>query len=256
MIEKNVSVDVVIPVLNEEAQLGHSVESLRAFLSERCPYRWRIVVADNGSTDGTLEAAQQLARQYPDVTYIRLERKGRGRALRTAWLSSRADVVSYMDVDLSTNLKAFMPMIDAVVHHGYHVAIGSRLKKGATVTRQWKREIISRCYNLLIKLLFPHKKFSDAQCGFKALSRRAVEDLVPLVEDQAWFFDSELLLRAEQKGYRIYEVPVNWVEDLDTRVKIFDTARKDVEGLIRVRLTPLHRAKAKRVLGDPIAQKL
>jgi len=237
MSENVPTVDVVIPVYNEERDLPRSIATLQAFLKENCPYRWRVVIADNASTDRTLEIAQELSQRYPEVTYIHLDQKGRGRALRTAWTSSDADFVSYMDVDLSTNLKAFPPLIDALVKDGYHVAIGSRLKKGAMVTRQWKREIISRIYNLLIKLMFPRRRFSDAQCGFKALSRQAVQKLVPLVKDQAWFFDSELLLRAEQHGYKIFEVPVEWIEDLDSRVKIGKTAWEDVKGLVRVRFS-------------------
>ncbi|OGO43266.1 MAG: glycosyl transferase [Chloroflexi bacterium RBG_16_57_9] len=237
MTENVPTVDVVIPVYNEERDLPRSVTTLHVFLKENCPYRWRVVIADNASTDRTLELAQELSQRYPEVTYIHLEQKGRGRALRTAWTSSDADFVSYMDVDLSTNLNAFPQLIDALVKDSYHVAIGSRLKKGAMVTRQWKREIISRMYNLLIKLMFPSRRFSDAQCGFKALSRQAVCKLVPLVKDQAWFFDSELLLRAEQHGYKIFEVPVEWIEDLDSRVKIGKTAWEDVKGLARVRFS-------------------
>ena len=238
MPEQQIKVDVVIPVYNEERALESSITTLRAFLQEHCPYRWRIVIADNASQDRTLEIAKALAARWPgEVTYIHLEEKGRGRALRHAWLASDADILSYMDVDLSTNLKAFPPLIDAIAKHGYHLAIGSRLKKGAMVTRQWKREVISRCYNLLIKLLFPTRRFSDAQCGFKAISRQAAEELIPIVQDQAWFFDSELLLRAEQRGYEIFEVPVEWIEDLDSRVKIVSTAWEDVKGLIRVRFT-------------------
>jgi len=231
-----VKVDVVIPVYNEERILEQSVSTLRSFLRQRCPYDWRIVIADNASVDGTLEIARALAARWPEVTYIHLDQKGRGRALRQAWLESDADVVSYMDVDLSTGLEAFPPLIDALVKGGYDLAIGSRLKKGAKVTRSWKREIISRCYNLLIKLMF-RNKFSDAQCGFKALTRRAVRELVPLVKNQAWFFDTELLLLAERKGYRIFEVPVEWVEDPDTRVKIASTAWEDIKGLLRMRFS-------------------
>jgi glycosyltransferase involved in cell wall biosynthesis len=230
------TVDVVIPVYNEERVLEQSITTLREFLKQRCPYRWRIVIADNASTDRTLKVAKELSSLYPEVTYIHLDQKGRGRALRRAWLESEADIVSYMDVDLSTNLEAFPPLIDGLVREGYHVAIGSRLRKGAQVQRQLKREIISRCYNLLIKLMF-WNKFSDAQCGFKALTRKAVEELVPIVRDQGWFFDSELLLRAEQKRYQIYEVPVNWIDDLDSRVNIAQTAWGDFKGLIRVRFS-------------------
>jgi glycosyltransferase involved in cell wall biosynthesis len=239
VINSALRVDVVIPVLNEQAQLAASVETLRAHLTETCPYRWQVVIVDNGSTDDTPAIAKTLADDHADVSYLRLEERGRGRALRAAWMTSEAEIVSYMDVDLSTNLDSFGPLLDALAEGGYHVAIGSRLKRGATITRQWKREIISRAYNLMIRAFFPRRRFSDAQCGFKALTRRAADELVPLVDDQAWFFDSELLIRAEQRGYRIFEVPVGWVEDLDSRVKVVPTAWEDFKGLVRVRFNPL-----------------
>ncbi|MFQ5886898.1 MAG: dolichyl-phosphate beta-glucosyltransferase [Anaerolineae bacterium] len=236
MSEGKVTVDVVIPVYNEEGVLEESISTLVAFLHARCPYHWRVVIADNASTDRTLEVAKRLSERIPEVEFIHLDEKGRGRALRRAWMESEADVVSYMDVDLSTNLEAFPPLIEALISGGYHLAIGSRLQRESVITRQLKREILSQGYNLLIKLLF-FNKFSDAQCGFKALTRRAARELVPLVKDQGWFFDTELLLRAEQKGYKIFEVPVEWIEDLDSRVNVLQTALDDVKGLIRVRFT-------------------
>jgi len=232
------TVDVIIPVYNEERDLEPSVTKLRAFLQTSCPYRWRIMIADNASKDRTLEIARSLSERYPqEVTWIHLDAKGRGRALKAAWTASQADIVSYMDVDLSTNLRHFMPMIEPLARGEYHVATGSRLMRGARVTRQLKREVISRCYNLIVKLMFPRRRFSDAQCGFKALTRQAVRDLIPHIVDNNWFFDSELLIRAEQRGYRIWEVPVEWIEDLDTRVKILSTAIEDLKGLWRVRTT-------------------
>lgn len=233
-----VRVDVVIPVLNEQAQLAASIGALRDWLSARSPHRWRIVIADNASTDDTPAIGRALADEHDDVSYLRLEQRGRGRALRRAWTSSDADVVSYMDVDLSTNLDSFEPLIASLVDGGYDVAIGSRLKKGANVSRQWKRELISRVYNLMIRAFFPKRRFSDAQCGFKAITRRVADEVLPLVRDEAWFFDSELLIRAEQRGFRVYEVPVRWIEDLDSRVRILSTAWEDIKGLVRVRLTP------------------
>jgi glycosyltransferase involved in cell wall biosynthesis len=233
-------IDVIIPVYNEERDLGPSVTRLRDFLLANCPYRWRIMVADNASRDRTLEIAQNLAKQFPgEVTFIHLDAKGRGRALKAAWKASDAEVVSYMDVDLSTNLRHFMPMIEPLARGEYHIATGSRLMRGARVTRQLKREVVSRCYNVIVKIMFPARRFSDAQCGFKALSRKAVDELIPYIVDNNWFFDSELLLRAEQCGYRVWEVPVEWIEDLDTRVKIVSTAIEDLKGLWRVRTTKL-----------------
>ena len=230
-----ITVDVVIPVLNEQSALRSSVETLRAFLHDACPYAWRIIVADNASTDRTPQICAELKQQYTgEVDFIRLEQRGRGRALRQAWSRSTADVVCYMDVDLSTNLRALPPMLAALIHSDYDLATGSRLVHGAIVSRQWKRELISRAYNMLIRLMFWHR-FRDAQCGFKGATRRAVEDLVPQVKDQAWFFDTELLLKGERQGYRIFELPVEWIEDLDTRVKIVKTALEDIKGLLRVR---------------------
>ncbi len=237
MMENRVRVDVVIPVYNEEDDLVRSIGTLRQFLLDHVDYDWRIVIGDNASLDRTLEIAKELTERYPgQVTYVHLDQKGRGRALRKAWTESDADIVSYMDVDLSTGLGAFPPLIDSLIDSQYDVAIGSRLKKGAQVQRLRKREIISRIYNLIIKVMF-RNRFSDAQCGFKAVTRRAVHDIVPLIKDQAWFFDSELLLLAERMGYRIFEVPVEWTDDPDSRVHIVSTAWEDIKGLFRVRFS-------------------
>ena len=233
-------IDVVIPVYSEERDLGPSVNRLRDFLQSNCTCKWRIMVADNASKDRTLEIAKELATRYPgEVTYIHLDAKGRGRALKAAWQASDADVVSYMDVDLSTNLRYFMPMVEPLLRGEYYIATGSRLMPGAQVKRQLKREVVSRIYNVIVKVMFPRRRFYDAQCGFKAVSRRIVQELIPYIQDNNWFFDSELLLRAEQNGYRVWEVPVEWIEDTDTRVKIVSTATEDLKGLWRVRTTKL-----------------
>ncbi len=248
-----VSVDVVIPVYNEQVALPLSIPTLCEYLATYVPYAWTVTVADNASTDGTLAVANDLAARYPEVRVLHLDRKGRGRALKQAWLSSPADIVAYMDVDLSTNLSSFMPLIAPLATGHSEVAIGSRLSAGAVVTRQWRREVISRTYNLMIKLSM-RNRFSDAQCGFKALTRDAARELLPNVENGTWFFDTELLLLAEERGFRIHEVPVDWVEDLDTRVKIVSTVKEDIEGLVRIRRQRLSRRKTAlgRLLGlDP-----
>jgi len=238
---QRIRVDAVLPVYNEEQDLERSVLTLRQYLLDHVDYDWRIVVADNASTDRTLEIATALAEQYPDqVKAIHLDQKGRGRALRKAWTQSDAAVVSYMDLDLSTDLSAFVPLIDSLIGGPYDVAIGSRLKKGAQVQRGLKREVISRIYNLMIKATF-WSRFSDAQCGFKAVTRRAVREIVPLIEDQAWFFDTELLLLAERMGYKIFEVPVKWRDDPGSTVKIAKTAWEDLKGLVRVRFSSVGR---------------
>lgn len=234
MSKTDVLVEIVIPVYNEQAVLEKSVTTLRDYLTSYFPYRWRITVANNASTDNTLEVARRLADTYPDVRVVHLDQKGRGRALRAVWSNSDADIVSYMDVDLSTNLQSFLPLVAPIITGHSELAIGSRLAKGARVTRQWKREIISRIYNLIIKLFF-WNNFTDAQCGFKAGRTSVIKELLPQIENQEWFFDSELLLLAEEKKMRIYEVPVDWIEDLDSRVKIAKTATEDLKGLWRVR---------------------
>ena len=230
------SIDIVIPVLNEERALPPSIETLHAHMSAHFGgYDWRIVIADNGSDDTTPAVSRRLARELAGVSPLRLERRGRGLALRTAWLESDADIVAYMDVDLSTDLTALQPLVGAVADGGYDIAIGSRLIRGARVERRpLKREITSRGYSLLFRSMF-FTGFRDAQCGFKALSRRAVNELVPLIENNRWFFDTELLILAEANGFRIREIPVRWTDDPDTRVKILGTAIEDVKGLLRLR---------------------
>src|ERR671917_918526 len=228
---QQISVEVVIPVYNEEVALSYSIETLCDYLATYLPYRWSVTIVDNASTDDTLAVAERLAAAYhPHVSVLHLKEKGRGRALKAAWLASEADVVAYMDVDLSTNLWSFLPLVAPLATGHSDVAIGSRLRRGAMVTRQWKREVISCCYNLLIKGMFGNR-FSDAQCGFKAIKRSVAQELLPDIEDGEWFFDTELLLLSEERGYRISEVPVDWIEDLETRVDIASTAIKDVKGL-------------------------
>ncbi|HEY7333266.1 MAG TPA: dolichyl-phosphate beta-glucosyltransferase [Bryobacteraceae bacterium] len=228
------SVDVVIPVLNEAHVLRKSVETLLNFLQANIDYRWKIVIVDNGSTDGTQNVARELTAAYSQVQFVYLQQRGRGRALRQAWLQSKADIVCYMDVDLSTKLDHLPALLDAIAHDGYDVSIGSRLMRESRTTRSFKREAISRIYNVMVKAVLL-TRFSDAQCGFKAVSRKAVEAIVPRIEDQSWFFDTELLVLAEKQGYRIKDVPVVWIEDDDSRVKIVKTGWEDIKGVWRLR---------------------
>lgn len=246
----DVSVDVVIPVLNEAHVLERSVATVRGFLLKEFPYRWRIVIVDNGSTDGTDRVAQRLSAEFRDVHALRLDKRGRGQALRRAWTESRADVVCYMDVDLSTELQAVPKLIRAIVEEGYDVATGSRLLPESRVTRSRKREIISRIYNAVVRAALG-TRFSDAQCGFKAVSREVVERVVPRIQDQSWFFDTELLVLAETQGYRIKDIPIVWIEDDDSRVKIVRTAWDDLKGIFRLR-RQLRRQRSPRLAGSAV----
>jgi glycosyltransferase involved in cell wall biosynthesis len=228
--------DVVVPVYNEERVLDANVHRLSAYLRENLPFSFRITIEDNASTDATPFIAQRLAGELPEVNAVRLARKGRGRALKQAWLNSDAAVLAYMDVDLSTNLAALLPLVAPLISGHSDLAVGSRLRRGSRVVRGPKREVISRGYNLILRATLA-ARFSDAQCGFKAVRADVARELLPLVEDTGWFFDTELLVLAERAGLRTHEVPVDWVDDPDSKVDIVATAKADLRGIARMRRT-------------------
>jgi glycosyltransferase involved in cell wall biosynthesis len=224
--------DVVVPVYNEQALLAASVHRLHRHLRENFPFPARITIADNASIDDTPRIAAELAAELTEVQVVRLEQKGRGRALHAVWSTSDAPVLAYMDVDLSTNLAALDPLVAPLISGHSDLAIGTRLGRGARVVRGPKREIVSRCYNLILKSTLA-ARFSDAQCGFKAIRADVAERLLPHVADTGWFFDTELLVLAERSGLRIHEVPVDWIDDPDSRVDIVATAVADLKGVTR-----------------------
>jgi glycosyltransferase involved in cell wall biosynthesis len=232
-------IEIVIPVHNEERELAGCVQVLHTYLRAHLPFPATITIADNASTDATPQVARALADALPGVRVLRLAEQGRGRALRAAWSASDADVVAYLDVDLSTGLDALLPLVAPLVNGHSDLAIGSRLAPGARTVRGTKRELISRGYNMLVQLLHC-VSFSDAQCGFKAARIEVIRPLLAATTDDGWFFDTELLLLAEHNGLRIHEVPVDWVEDLDSRVALAPTAWHDLCGLLR-----MARAKAR-----------
>lgn len=227
-------VDILLPVYNEQHVLEKSVTALRDFLQKNLSdFNWVISIGDNASTDNTLAVARQLAARYPDVRALHLDRKGRGRMVKYAWNNSEAQILCYMDIDLSTDLLALPPLVRAIAD-GNDVAIGSRQYKGSVVERSLKREVISQGYIYILKILlgFP---YTDAQCGFKAMSKKAVQELFPLIVDDEWFFDTELLFLAYKRGYQVKELPVRWIEDTDSRVKILRTMWLDIKGVFRMR---------------------
>ncbi|SEF33107.1 GtrA-like protein [Amycolatopsis pretoriensis] len=225
--------DVVIPVYNEETDLEPCIRRLHAHLADHVSYPYRITIADNASTDSTLRVAERLSREFPEVAVHHLDEKGRGRALNAVWRASDAAVLAYMDVDLSTDLAALGPLVAPLLSGHSDLAIGSRLARGARVVRGPKREFISRAYNLILKSTLA-AKFSDAQCGFKAIRADVARELLPHVEDTGWFFDTELLVLAQRAGLRIHEVPVDWVDDPNSSVNIVKTATADLKGIARV----------------------
>ena len=226
-------VDIVVPVKNEERDLAPGVMRLVGYLREDFPFTARVTIADNGSTDGTWTEACALQAMFPEVHAVHLDLSGRGRALHQIWSSSDAEVLAYMDVDLSTDLNALLPLVAPLLSGHSDVAIGTRLAKGSRVIRGLKREVISRCYNLLLHTTLG-VGFTDAQCGFKAIRADQARELLPLVEDRGWFFDTELLVLAERAGLRIHEVPVDWIDDPDSRVDIVSTALGDLRGIRRI----------------------
>ena len=234
-----VDADIVIPVYNESPSLSRSIHTLHEFLStdpaHHAPFTWNIVIADNASTDDTWVIARQLCTEFPaDVRALRTDRKGRGYALKYAWGESLAKVMAYMDVDLSTDIRSTGTLIGSLLVGGADIAIGSRLMSGSDVTRSTKREFISRTYNIMLRS-YLGARFHDAQCGFKAITAAAARQLLGQVKDNEWFFDTELLMLAQQCGMLIYEIPVRWVEDTDSTVNILDTVRKDLAGMHRMR---------------------
>ncbi len=230
------SVDITIPVLNEQRAIESNLSTLAEYLSAECPYDWSITVVDNGSTDRTWSLANSFAAAHPHTRVIRLDRPGRGGALKEAWSTSRADVVAYMDVDLSTELESLGPLLDPIVRGDADVSIGSRLAPGAVIERSVQREVISRIYNMIARRVLQYT-VRDAQCGFKAVRASLARDLIPRIEDDGWFFDTELLVLAWRDGLRINEIPVRWVEDDDSRVRIIRTALDDLRGIRRLSRT-------------------
>ncbi|HVW41389.1 MAG TPA: bifunctional glycosyltransferase family 2/GtrA family protein [Amycolatopsis sp.] len=225
--------DIVIPVYNEEKDIASCVHRVHAYLRDTVPYPFRVTVADNASTDSTLSIATRLASEIAEVEVVHLDEKGRGRALKAVWSASDAEVLAYMDVDLSTDLAALLPLVAPLISGHSDLAIGSRLAKGARVVRGPKRELISRCYNLILRGTLA-ARFSDAQCGFKAIRADVAKQLLPLVEDTGWFFDTELLVLAQRAGLRTHEVPVDWIDDPDSSVNIVATAKADLRGVARM----------------------
>ena len=226
-------VEIVVPVRDEEAGLAPSVRRLHAFLAGGFPFPAHLTIADNGSTDRTWEIATGLAAELAAVSAVRLAEPGRGRAVRSIWLASQCDVLAYMDVDLSTDLNALLPLVAPLMSGHSDVAIGTRLARGSRVIRGPRREVISRGYNLLLHATLG-AGFSDAQCGFKAIRRDQARELLPRTEDGGWFFDTELLVLAERAGLRIHEVPVDWTDDPDSRVNVRATALADLRGIVRL----------------------
>lgn len=229
------SVEIAIPVYNEEKELQGSIEKLYDFCKKNLTkYSWHITIADNASSDNTPIIASNIEKLHKEVSLLRLEEKGRGRAIKRAWSKSNADYCVYMDLDLSTDL-VHLPKIIQALEKGYDIAIGSRLAKGAKVEgRTMMREITSRTLNFFFIQFFFHTHFTDAQCGFKAVTKKIVEKLIPKIQDNGWFFDGEMLIVGEKMGYKIYEEPVHWVDNPGSTVRLISTISGDIAVIWRL----------------------
>jgi glycosyltransferase involved in cell wall biosynthesis len=225
-------VDLVIPVYNEAHVLEQSLQRLSAAMNETAAFSWRIVVVDNGSTDGT-DAVGRRAQENRQIQFLRLEQKGRGHALMRTWTETDASFSLYMDVDLSTELEA-VPKAVALLLEGADLVTGSRLDPQSNIVRSRKREILSRGYNHLLRGVLRTRAFDDAQCGFKGVRLETIRPLLRLIRNRNWFFDTELLVLAEYASLQIRTLPIRWVEDPDTRVNIPRTVLEDLRGLARL----------------------
>ncbi len=232
---KNPSVEITVPVYNEEEELEVNIQKLSDFCKKNLSdYEWRITISDNASHDNTPIIASAIAKKNPRVQLFRLEEKGRGRAVKRAWSNSNSDYCVYMDLDLSTDLK-HLPNLLKALQNGYDIAIGSRLAKGANVEgRTLLREITSRTLNFFFIQMWFHTHFTDAQCGFKAVSRKVADELIPKIKDNDWFFDGELLIVGEKSGYKIYEEPVHWVDNPGSTVRLVSTIWGDLRVMWRL----------------------
>lgn len=235
---KKQKVEIVIPVYNEEKELKEHILRLKDFCTKNLQkYSWHLTIANNASTDNTPVIAAALSKGDSKITCLSLKQKGRGRAVKQAWGAVTADYYAYMDLDLSTDL-VHLPKILKALEEGYDIAIGSRLAKGARVEgRTFLREIISRALNFFFIQFFFRTRFTDAQCGFKAVKRDVVENLTPKILDNDWFFDGELLIVGEKSGYKIYEEPVHWVDNPGSTVKLYSTILGDLKVIVRLLLT-------------------
>ncbi len=212
-------ISVVLPAYNEAQRLPEAVSNVKEYL-EGTGYDFEVIIAEDGSSDGTDKVAAKISEKDPRVQHLHSrDRLGRGKALRKAFESAEGDILAYMDVDLSTHMKHLNELVDSIAVEGYDIATGSRLMRGSRTERPAKREVASKSYNFLIRL-FLGSKLHDHQCGFKAFRRDVILELANEVKDNHWFWDTEVLVLAQRRGYRVKEFPVEWEHGGDTKVSL------------------------------------
>ncbi len=214
-----VTVSVVLPAYNEVDFLEPAITQISHALQES-GYSYEIIIAEDGSTDGTDKKAEELAQTAPCVRHIhRDQRQGRGVALNHAFKKADGDVLAYMDLDLATDLKYLKPLLDAITVEGYDFATGSRMLPESKAERTLQRSISSKTYNFLVRHMLG-SNLHDHQCGFKAFRREPLLGLLDSVEARHWFWDTELMVRAHRGGYRIAEIAVEWHSGRATKVSL------------------------------------
>lgn len=227
-------INITIPVFNEEEILHENILKIYNFLKEHISDPWFIVIANNGSTDKTELIAKELIKHNMGIRLLYIEKPGKGEAIKQGWQKFEADIYCFMDADLATDLKD-LPNLISQVKNGYDIAIGSRYVKGAQVKRTIFRKIFSFVYRILVKLMF-NSLIKDFPCGFKAINKKVLEKIVPKIKDNAWFFDSELLILAEKEKFKIKEIPVSWHDpERQSKVKVLNTARAYVRKLFELK---------------------
>ena len=214
-----VDVSVVLPAYNEADKLEGAVTKISQALKET-RYVYEIVIAEDGSTDGTAERAEELTQKFPYIKHIHREKRlGRGTALNNAFKQCNGKVFVYMDLDLATDLKYLKPLIDAITVEDNDFSTGSRMLPESKVERSLSRSISSKTYNFLVRHMLG-SNLKDHQCGFKAFKRDPVLALLDDVEATHWFWDTEIMVRAHRQGYKIKEIAVEWKSGRDTKVNL------------------------------------
>jgi glycosyltransferase involved in cell wall biosynthesis len=219
-LDKPVQISVVFPAYNEAEYLEVAVERVTQTL-EDFTHSFEIVIAEDGSTDGTAERAEEIALRFSHVKRIHMERRlGRGTALGNAFRQCNGDVFVYMDLDLATDLKYLKPLVEAITVENYDLCLGSRNLPESKVKRTLVRSIASKSYNFIVRLVLG-SKISDHQCGFKAFKRETLIETMKEVHATHWFWDTEILIEAVHNGYKIKEIPVEWKSRSKTKVNLF-----------------------------------
>ena len=216
----NEKVLIIIPTHNDEKIISKNIAYIDSYIKKNFTElkNYKIAVIENGSCDNTKIICKRLSKKYSNISFSYLIKKGRGGALRYAMKKNKADIYCYMDSDLSTNLSCFKNLIENM--QSYDILIGTRYHPSSKIKRGFRRLFLSKIYNKLVQLFFK-VRFSDFQCGFKAFNKKVIKNLLPQIQDNSWFFDTEFLIIAYKNNYKIYELPIIWKESSNSSVKIF-----------------------------------